>query len=115
MSGTKKRINRRELGKIALVSAAALDTAQSGPAQTARKYASALDGAEDKVNMAAFDPVLFTKKLHDAAPLRLTFRAQTRDAAEHWQKIEYINGRMADGAILFSSGASRSTNGMLQD
>jgi Abhydrolase family len=31
-------------------------------------------------------PVLFTKKLHDAAPLRLTLRAQTRDAAEQWQK-----------------------------
>jgi hypothetical protein len=82
MSGTKNRINRRELGKIALASAAALDATQAAPAQTvARKYASALDGVEDRVNMAAFDPVLLTKKLHDAAPLRLTFRAQTRDAA----------------------------------
>lgn len=87
MSGMKKRINRRELGKIAIASAAAFDAVQSAPAQTlARKYAGALDGVEDRVNMAAFDPVLFTKKLHDAAPLRLTFRAQTREAAEQWQK-----------------------------
>ena len=63
MSEAKKRINRRELGKIALASAAAFDAALSAPAQTAaRKYASALDGVEDRVNMAAFDPVLFTKK-----------------------------------------------------
>src|SRR5689334_4843674 len=46
MSGTKKRINRRELGQIALVSTAALDAAQAAPAQTAGKYASALDGVE---------------------------------------------------------------------
>ena len=87
MSGIGKRINRRELGKAALASAAALDAAQSAPAQpAARKYASALDGVENKVDMAAFDPVLFTKKLHDAAPLRLTFRAQSREAAIEWQQ-----------------------------
>jgi dienelactone hydrolase len=38
------------------------------------------------VDAAGFDPVLYTKKLHDAAPLRLTFTAQTRREAEEWQK-----------------------------
>ncbi len=85
-AGTKLpsgRVSRRDLGKIALASAAALDAAQSLPAQ--QKYASALDGLEGKVEMAAFDPVLFTKKLHDSAPLRMTFRARSRAAAGQWQ------------------------------
>ncbi len=78
------RISRRDLGKIALASAAALESAQTLPAQ--QKYASALDGVEDKVDISAFDPVLFTKKLHDSAPLRMTFGARTSAAAVQWQK-----------------------------
>lgn len=91
MSGTTKlparRISRRDMGKIALASAVTLDTTQPLPAQEAQQqYASALDGLEAKVDLSAFDPVLFTKKLHDLAALRLTFRARTRAAAEQWQK-----------------------------
>ena len=91
MSGTTKlparRVSRRDLGKIALVSAAALDPAQPLPAQQVeQKYPSALDGLEGKVDISAFDPVLFTRKLHDSAPLRMTFRARTRAAAEQWQR-----------------------------
>ena len=36
--------------------------------------------------MSSFDPVLYTLKAHDAAPLRLTFRATDRPRAEAWQK-----------------------------
>lgn len=81
------RIRRRDLGKMALVSAATLDATMTASAEAAdSKYASALDGIEDKVDLAAFDPVLFTKNLHDSAPLRMTFRAGTRSAAERWQR-----------------------------
>lgn len=91
MSGTTKlqprRISRRDLTKIALVSVAGVDSAQPLPAQESQqKYASALDGLEDRVDVSSFDPVLLTKKLHNAAPLRMTFRARTRSAAEQWQK-----------------------------
>ena len=90
MSGTTnvhaRRVSRRDLGKIALASAGALDAAQPKAAQSAaQKYASALDGLEHKVDLSAFDPVLFTQKLHDSAPLRMTFRAETRAAAGQWQ------------------------------
>ena len=94
-----RRISRRDVGKIALASAASLDLAQPLPGQQApQKYASALDGVEDKVDISAFDPVAFTKKLHDSAPLRMTFRAGTRAAAAEWQKtlrakvVELVGG-----------------------
>jgi dienelactone hydrolase len=102
MSGTTKlqarRVSRRELGKIALLSAA-LDPAQPLPAQQPRQeYAGALEGFEAKVDISTFDPVVFTKNLHDAAPLRMTFRARTRAEAGEWQKalrakvIELLGG-----------------------
>jgi dienelactone hydrolase len=76
-------MTRRQLGKIAAASGALLQAkAQTPPA----KYASALDGFESKVNLDAFDSVSYTRKLYTAAPLRLTFRAQTRRQAEDWQK-----------------------------
>jgi len=50
------------------------------------QYTGALDGCENKVDMAGFDPVAYTQKLHDEAPLRMTFRATTRGEAEAWQK-----------------------------
>ena len=56
--------------------------AENNPAQ----YAGALDGFESKVDSAGFDPVLYTMKLDDAAPLRMTFRATTRAEAEQWQR-----------------------------
>ena len=76
-------MTRRDLGKIALAGAALLDKlpAQDKPSQ----YTGALDGLEDKVDAAGFDPVLYTKELHDAAPLQMTFRATTLAEAEAWQ------------------------------
>ena len=81
MSAKRPRLSRRELGKMALAAAAALD-AQAADG----KYTGALDGLEDKVDIAAFDPVYYTWQLHDAAPLRLTFRADNLEAAREWQK-----------------------------
>jgi dienelactone hydrolase len=49
------------------------------------KYTGALDGFEAKVDAAGFDPIAFTNKLHDGAPLRMTFQARTRRQAEQWQ------------------------------
>jgi dienelactone hydrolase len=72
------KITRRQLG----LTASAL-LAQSPTAST---YTGALDGYESKVDPAAFDPVLWTRKLHESAPLRLTFRARNRKEAEAWQK-----------------------------
>ena len=50
------------------------------------KYASALDGLENKVDVASFDPIAYTLKLHDEAPMKLAFRATNRRQAEAWQK-----------------------------
>src|SRR5947209_12434697 len=77
-------MTRRDLGKIAVGSAALLQKRQAR-ADTP-KYTGALDGFENKVDAAGFDPVLYTRKLHDSAPLRLTFRAENRKQAEAWQK-----------------------------
>jgi hypothetical protein len=62
-------MTRRDLARLA-VGAAALF--QRRPAMAASKYTGALDGFEGKVDMTSFDPVLYTLKAHDAAPLRLT-------------------------------------------
>ena len=45
--------------------------------RAAEKYTGALNGSEPKVNLDNFDPVLFSQRLYESAPLRLTFRAQT--------------------------------------
>ena len=74
-------MTRRDLAKFALASTVALDT-QANDSQ----YSGALSGFESKVDMAGFDPVLYTKTLHDRAPLRLSFRAGSRAQAERWQK-----------------------------
>ncbi|HXB75262.1 MAG TPA: alpha/beta hydrolase family protein [Candidatus Acidoferrales bacterium] len=82
-------MTRRDLGKIAVgriaVGTTALLHKRQARAATP-KYTGALDGFENKVDTAGFDPVLYTRKLHDAAPLRMTFEAQTRRQAEQWQK-----------------------------
>lgn len=82
-------MTRRDLGKIA-VGSMAVGTAAMLPKRQARaattKYTGALDGFENKVDIGGFDPVLYTKKLHDSASLRMTFDAQTRRQAEQWQK-----------------------------
>src|ERR1022692_2420292 len=77
-------MTRRDLAKIA-ASAAVLFEPRAQAADTG-KYTGALDGFEDKVDAAGFDPVAYTRNLHDAAPLRMTFKATARREAEQWQK-----------------------------
>jgi dienelactone hydrolase len=77
-------MTRRDLGRIAIAGGALLQT-RSARADTP-KYTGALDGFDAKVDAAGFDPVAYGHKLHDAAPLQMTFRAQTRKQAELWQK-----------------------------
>jgi len=74
-------MTRRELGKLA--AGAAL--VQKSLAAEGR-YTGALDGLESRIDPATFDPVLFSRKLYESAPLTLTFRAQNRKQAEAWQK-----------------------------
>jgi len=85
-------MTRRELGKLALASAVAVEGRTEQAEQPG--YTGALDSFESKVDMAGFDPVLYTKKLHDAAPLRLTFQATGRKPAEMWQKT--LRGKVAE-------------------
>jgi len=77
-------MTRRELGKLALASAVAVEGRTEQAEQS--KYMGALDGFDHKVDMAGFDPVVYTQTLHDAAPLRLAFQATGRKQAEQWQK-----------------------------
>ena len=77
-------MTRRELGKLAAAGSAAL--LPRGGAGAQARYGGALEGLEARVGTAAFDPVLYTRKLYESAPLRLTFQAQTRRQAEGWQK-----------------------------
>jgi len=74
-------MTRRQLGKLA-AGAALL---QKSPAAESH-YTGALDGLESKIEPATFDPVAFSRKLYESAPLKLTFRAQNRKQAEAWQK-----------------------------
>src|SRR5579872_6288136 len=74
-------MTRRQLGKLA--AGAAL--VQKSLAAEGR-YTGALDGLESRIDPATFDPVLFSRKLYESAPLTLTFRAQNRKQAEAWQK-----------------------------
>ncbi len=85
-------MTRRDLGKIALAGAVALDKLPAGDQPP--QYTGALDGLENKVDAAGFDPVLYTKKLHDAAPLQMTFRASTRAQAEAWQRA--LRGKIVE-------------------
>src|SRR5437879_11121716 len=75
-------MTRRDLAKLAAGAAMAPQVRIPG----AEKYTGALDGAEAKVDVKNFDPVVFSRHLYESAPLRLTFRAQTRKQAEAWQK-----------------------------
>ena len=50
------------------------------------KYTGALDGSKSKVDLSTFDPVLWSRKRWEKAPLRLTFKAENRKQAEVWQK-----------------------------
>ncbi len=84
-------MTRRQLGKLAAAGAAF-------QAKAASSYTGPLDGFEDKLKMADFDPIVYTKALYASAPLQLTFKAQNRKQAEAWQKklhakvIELLGG-----------------------
>ena len=105
-------MTRRQLGKLAAAGSAAFlpaarATAQNNAQNSAQnKYGGPLEGLEDKVDAASFDPVLYTRKLYESAPLRLTFRAQNRKQAEAWQKrlraklTELVGGFPAQRAAL---------------
>jgi dienelactone hydrolase len=90
-------MTRRDLARIS-TAAALLPRRRAQAAPAPAKYASALDGLESKLDLTTFDPIAFTLKLHDAAPLRLTFKATARRQAEAWQKqlrpklVELIGG-----------------------
>jgi dienelactone hydrolase len=76
-------MTRRDLAKLAAGTAMVPQVRLPAAATT---YTGALDGSEAKVDLKNFDPVLFSHRLYESAPLRLTFRAQTRKQAEAWQK-----------------------------
>ncbi len=76
-------MSRRELG-LAALAGAALRGAQEESAKT--KYKGALEGYESQVDAASFDPVAWSRKRYEAAPLQMTFRANSRKQAEAWQR-----------------------------
>ncbi|MBZ5726228.1 MAG: alpha/beta hydrolase family protein [Acidobacteriia bacterium] len=92
-------MTRRDLGRLAVAGAGLL---RNRPARGAAKYAGALDGFEGKVDMAGFDPVRYTRALYEAAPLRMTFRARSRQQAEEWQTG--LRGKIAELLGGFPSG-----------
>lgn len=75
-------MTRRQLGKLAGGSALLAQV----NATAASPYTGALDGSLDKVDLAEFDPVAFSRKLYESAPLRLAFKARNQKEAEAWQK-----------------------------
>ncbi|HXM39656.1 MAG TPA: alpha/beta hydrolase family protein [Bryobacteraceae bacterium] len=86
-------MTRRELGKLAAAGSASLLPAAAraaGQNNGQKKYAGPMEGFADKVDSAAFDPVLYTRKLYESAPLRLTFRAENRKQAEAWHKRLHV-------------------------
>ena len=70
----RQPITRREMG-MALTAATV----------AAPKYTGALDNVSERINRTEFDPVHWTLERHKSAPLRLTFRANTKAEAEAWQ------------------------------
>jgi len=77
----KVEITRRELAGIAVGSSAG-----RLPGRSQAKYPEDWERFSGKVNPDDLDPVLFTRKLYESAPLRLTFRARNRKEVELWQK-----------------------------
>src|SRR4051812_14374535 len=69
-------MTRRDLGKLAVAM-----QVRAAQADTPKKYTGALDGFESKLDMAGFDPVVYGRKMHEAAPLQMTFKAQNRRQA----------------------------------
>jgi len=113
-------MTRRQLGKLAAAGSAAWLPAARGAAQekAQNSYGGPLEDAAGKVDPASFDPVLYTRKLYESAPLRLTFRAQNRKQAEAWQKrlrakiAELVGGFPASpGALNAQSLGARDFSG----
>ena len=75
-------ITRRDLGRLAAAGALAAQGAKTAIS----RYKGPLDGHEDKVNLADFDPVAYTLERYRSAPLKLTFKSANRKEAEGWQK-----------------------------
>lgn len=87
-------ITRRELA----LAAAGIASAQK---TSVPEYGGALDGMAGRVDLESFDPVRWTLERHSSAPLRLTFKATTRERAEAWQrelrsKLIELVGRFPD-------------------
>jgi dienelactone hydrolase len=87
-------MTRRDLA----IAAAGMAVAAQGQKSEEPVYGGALAGFENRVDPGAFDPVAWTMQMHDAAPLKLAFRATTRTQAEAWQRelrgklIELLGG-----------------------
>ena len=96
-------MTRRQLAKLA-TGAALLK--QSVAHADEGHYSGPLTGFEARIDPQAFDPVAFSRKLYESAPLALTFRAQTRRQAESWQKqlrskvTELVGGFPAERGAL---------------
>jgi dienelactone hydrolase len=76
------KMTRRDLA----LTAALFAQAGGVKAEEGHKYTGPLDGLENKVPMAEFDPVAWTLDRHKTAPMKMTFKATTKKQAEVWQK-----------------------------
>ena len=76
----KSRMTRRQLGL------AAATTAALGPSVKASDFSSSVESPENGPPMSDLDPVQWTLEQYKSAPLRLTFRATDKAAAEVWQR-----------------------------
>ncbi|MCS7024644.1 MAG: alpha/beta hydrolase family protein [Bryobacteraceae bacterium] len=72
------RLTRRQIGLGAL--------GLSAMAQAPTKYSGALDGFENQVTLADFDPVAWTLLRYQQTPRRLRFEANNLKQAQAWQK-----------------------------
>ena len=99
-----RKLTRRELGLAGM--SAALAPAAGAAAEPV--YTGALDGFEERVETAAFDPVLWARYRYEDAPLRMTFRASKPREARRWQRelrvkvTELIGGFPSNKAALKS-------------
>jgi dienelactone hydrolase len=73
-------MTRRALGLAAVAAGAMAQKSDPGA------YTGALDGFESKVDTGEFDPVKWSRKRWESAPLRMTYRPGTRKQTEEWQK-----------------------------
>jgi dienelactone hydrolase len=87
------KLSRRQLGLAALAS-----TSMAQDLRSDAKYSGSLDGFESKVDLTTFDPVAWTRKRWESAPLRLTYSAATAKETLAWQKklraklVELVGG-----------------------